>query len=97
MAHVNPGSTWHVEEHPSPLALLPSSHCSPVTMSLSPQIGTQTVSPMLLHAQFHPGSSLHVELQPSPEAVLPSSHCSPRTISLSPQIGAQSVYPVVAS
>src|SRR5689334_4717788 len=38
---VEPGdcSTWHVDEQPSPLVGLPSSHCSPASRAPLPQIG----------------------------------------------------------
>src|SRR4051812_3849080 len=38
---VAPGSTWQTAEQPSPSVLLPSSHCSPPTIMLSPQAATQ--------------------------------------------------------
>jgi len=73
--------------YPSPAAVFPSSHVSPLTMSLSPQ--------MLLHfegtdVQVKPGSILQVELHPSPLPLPqrpPSSHCSLPTIKPSSQIG----------
>ena len=55
------GSVRHAIEQPSPLAALPSSHCSPGSTVASPQMG----------------SRWHVGEQPSPVAVLPSSHASP--------------------
>src|SRR6186713_538490 len=50
----------HTLLQPSPLVLLPSSHCSLPSFLPSPQRG----------------SVLHVELQPSPDMLFPSSHCS---------------------
>ena len=46
-------SSWHVAEHPSPSAALPSSHCSPLPVSkvLSPQYDVA------------PATTLHDELQ----------------------------------
>jgi hypothetical protein len=35
---VKPASTVHVEEHPSPFVVLPSSHDSPVFLVLFPQV-----------------------------------------------------------
>ena len=60
--------------HPSPLALLPSSHCSPRSMFPSPQTGV--------------ASSVQTALQPSPLTLPPSSHSSPVFSSPSPQIPA---------
>lgn len=55
---MKPGSTLHVEEHPSPDTVLSSSHCSLPTMSPSPQMGTQQVLCLgVLYWQFQPGSS----------------------------------------
>ena len=34
--HSKPGSIWQLDEHPSPSAALPSSHCSPSSSRLSP-------------------------------------------------------------
>ena len=39
---VNPDSVWQVEEHPSPLIVLPSSQVSGLSTITSPQRGPQT-------------------------------------------------------
>src|SRR5512133_369100 len=65
------GSTTHVVEHPSPLALFPSSQASVPRFRPSPQIG---FAPELVMTQ--PASVLQVLEQPSPLAVLWSSHAS---------------------
>ena len=71
-------SFWQVEEQPSPLLVLPSSHCSPVSTMPLPQTA--------------PGVSFwQVEEQPSPLLVLPSSHCSPVSRRPLPQTGVGSV------
>src|SRR5262249_43449393 len=57
-----PASAWQVEEQPSPSAVLPSSHCSPLTASTWPSPQTSV-----------PKQSAR---QPSPDVVLPSSQTS---------------------
>src|SRR5262245_4427793 len=52
-------SLWHVLEHPSPLTWLLSSHCSPGSISPSPQVLGQSLSLV----KFAPGGQ-----QPSPLA-----------------------------
>src|SRR5512133_3456073 len=59
---------------PSPLVVLPSSHCSVPSFFLSPQIGRQG-SPTL--GQRNPTSGWHVAEQPSPEFLFWSSQVSP--------------------
>jgi hypothetical protein len=66
-----PGSIWQVDEQPSPLTSLPSSHCLPNSTFPSPQVGVQGFPAT---RQLQPGSSLQVEEQPSPPFVFPSSH-----------------------
>src|SRR5258706_11833218 len=61
-------SRKQVELQPSPLALLPSSHCS--TPSLVPLPQAVSITQVLL--------------QPSPLALLPSSHCSAASTRPSP-------------
>ena len=62
-------SHWHDgNEQPSPVALLPSSHCSPNSSTLLPHTGN-----------WHDGNE-----QPSPLTVLPSSHSSPWSMIPSP-------------
>src|SRR5215212_7650200 len=56
--------------HPSPLRLFPSSHCSPGSITLFPQIGAVSV--------------WHCSLQPSLFSRLPSSQSSPRSVRPSP-------------
>ena len=88
---VHPVSTFHVELHPSLLAVLPSSHLvdSVFIRLLSPQI-SEHVSLVVEEppVQVHPVSTLHVELHPSPFAVLPSSQYVDTELNrlLSPQI-----------
>ena len=69
-SQVSPGSTtplphvpsfWHAAEQPSPLVVLPSSHCSELTSNV----------PLP-----HNPSLLQVAEQPSPLVLLPSSHVS---------------------
>ena len=63
-----------VLEQPSPLVVLPSSHCSVPTICPSPHFGTQGL-PGMRHCQ--PGSMvLQSPEQPSPLTVLPSSQAS---------------------
>jgi hypothetical protein len=61
-----------VAEHPSPLVVLPSSHCSP---------GSSFPSP---HVALDAPSFVHVAEQPSPLTTLPSSHSSPGSIAAFP-------------
>ena len=71
---VEPGSTWHVLEQPSPLTVFPSSQVSLPVSLLSPQIGEQGL-PGTRHSQ--PGSILWQSAeQPSPLTVFPSSQVS---------------------
>src|SRR3989344_773832 len=85
-------SVLHVLEHPSPLALFPSSHCSPDCLIPSPQNSTTHCalqpSPETVLLSSHCSSRdscttpspqisiLHKAEQPSSLFVLPSSHCS---------------------
>src|SRR4030095_4925740 len=76
VVQLKPGSTKQVEEHPSPEAGSPSSHCSPGFKTPLPQFttGVQTRGDAV---QVKPGSIKQILEQPSPESVSPSSHCSP--------------------
>src|SRR4051812_6056257 len=66
-------SPRHVAEQPSPLVVLPSSHCSlPATVPSPQTTGTSIVQ---------------LAEQPSPFAVLPSSQASPVSSTPSPQTG----------
>src|SRR6185369_14955808 len=58
-------------EQPSPLVVLPSSHCSPLSTLPLP----------------HTGSMVQEAEQPSPGTSLPSSHSSPGSTLPSPQVG----------
>src|SRR4029077_4696761 len=78
-----PGSTWQVDEQPSPSVMLPSSHCSIPLIMLSPQAGTQG-RPGTRHSK-PPSTVLQSFEQPSPLAVLPSSHASVAPRMPSPQ------------
>jgi hypothetical protein len=68
-----PLSIWHVDEQPSPLIVLPSSHCSFPVTTPSPHKGAHGLAGT---RQIHPGSVMQVDEQPSPLVVLPSSHSS---------------------
>jgi hypothetical protein len=69
---VHPGSTPQLAEHPSPLVVLPSSHCLPSSTLPSPQMRMHAF-PGTGHCQ--PGSILwQSPAHPSPLVVLPSSH-----------------------
>src|SRR5262245_52184822 len=84
---------------PSPLTLLPSSHCSPGSRCPLPQ-GIWHVeeqpSPFAVLPSSHcsPGSTmplpqpvnLQLLSQPSPLTLLPSSHCSPGSMCPLPQV-----------
>src|SRR5580698_9318294 len=74
---VQPGSTMHVELHPSPFVVLPSSHPSWGNLSPSPQTAVH-VPPA------HLGSIVHVGEQPSYGTRLQSSHCSEPSFTQSP-------------
>jgi hypothetical protein len=41
VGQIQPGSSWHVGEHPSSPLRLPSSHCSPGTFMPSPHTAGQ--------------------------------------------------------
>src|SRR5208283_2457217 len=76
---VQPGSTVQFWEHPSPLMVLPSSHCSGGTTMPSPHFEVQD-APLQL------GSIWQSSEQPSKGMVLPSSQPSaPSTLPL-PQV-----------
>ncbi len=73
--HFHPASTVHIALHPSPLAVLLSSHNSEPARFPSPH----DVTVQLLASpaeQLYPQSTPQVELHPSPLAVLLSSHDS---------------------
>src|SRR5712671_4720214 len=78
-----PASIWQVDEQPSPLMVLPSSHCLvspgnsrplPQAVAHGPPAGGQV------------GSSRQNGEQPSPVVVLPSSHCSEPCLTPSPHM-----------
>src|SRR5262245_37553411 len=80
---VAPGSTWQIDEHPSPAVVLPSSHVSPPTRMPSPHRGTHG-RPGTRHA--YPVSTLRQsDAQPSPLWVFPSSQTSRVESTVSPQ------------
>ena len=60
-------SVWQVLEHPSPLFVFPSSHCSPVSIMLFPQTGgvtTAITSPEKNPSIFAPESIVIFGLPP---------------------------------
>jgi hypothetical protein len=77
--HVNPDSTVHVAEQPSPARLLPSSHTSPLSRMPSPHLPAHT--PL---AAVHVGSFWQVAEQPSNGLVSPTSQPSAPSFLLSP-------------
>jgi hypothetical protein len=64
VAQVNPLSIWQVDEQPSPLTRLPSSHASPGSTLPSPQAVVQAWVLPLPSKQF--GSFVQVFEQPLP-------------------------------
>src|SRR5450631_144431 len=50
-------SSWHLSEQPSPLNVLPSSHCSPRSMKLSPHTASFCMPTIHTSSRFHPPSS----------------------------------------
>ena len=85
--HVNLLSKVHVELHPSPAAIFPSSHTSGLILYPSPHIGLQVSfavadSPV----QLNLSSIVHVELHPSPFTIFPSSQFSSCDLLLFPQM-----------
>src|SRR5579863_4888251 len=79
-----PGSILQSEEQPSPLTVLPSSHCfvvSPGNSSPLPHTVVHAPGPV-----GHLGSRRQKGEQPSPVTSLPSSHCSEPSTILSPQV-----------
>ena len=85
---LNPASIIHVFVQPSNETVLPSSHCSPDVMKLSPQTSTQVEAvvespPVQFHPFTFPVQSLfHLSIS----SVSPSSQNSFPTLSPSPQI-----------
>ena len=67
----------HDDEHPSPSAVFPSSHCSSPPRFLSPHADAEHSSGPVKFPPAHPQphSIRHDALHPSPPALLPSSHC----------------------
>jgi hypothetical protein len=88
--HVQPASTVHVEEQPSPFigGVCPSSQASPGSRSPSPhrRIAHTVGLPM---SQRHPLSTVQLDEQPSPPIVSPSSQISAPRTRPSPQIPSQ--------
>src|SRR6202035_5333920 len=81
LEQVNPGSIWHVDEQPSPLRRLPSSHCSPAPSKMpSPQVDVQGAPGGRV------GSAWQVSEQPSKGSVFPSSQLSAPCVFPSPQV-----------
>jgi hypothetical protein len=91
-------SNWHVDEQQSPLAVFPSSHCSPQSRTPLPHASTVHVAEHPSHEDVFPSSqashsvmplpqlsTVQVAEQPSHVAVLPSSHCSPADVIRLPQ------------
>src|SRR5215470_16002334 len=68
------GSDLHWNVQPSPISLLPSSHCSSPSRIALPHTLRVQGEPGVVQNQ--PASIRHCELQPSLETMLPSSHCS---------------------
>src|SRR5437016_3424139 len=86
---IHPTSDEHVEEHPSPSILFPSSHTSPGSTFPSPHMGTGFFVqgppvPSLALGHVYPDSVAHVDEHPSPLVLLPSSHVSPASTFPSP-------------
>src|SRR6516225_7361968 len=61
---VKPGSVMQVDEQPSPLVVLPSSHCSPGSMLPLPQLTSQARVVVVPVPERQAGSSVHVFEQP---------------------------------
>ena len=70
---VYPDSKAQVGEQPSPVMLLPSSHCSAPKIRESPQMAVQFPPVVLEEGQTKPVYIKQEEEQPSPLTVLPSS------------------------
>lgn len=97
---LQPGSIMQLEEQPSPLSVLPSSHCLPNSTLPSPQAGTQGLPGT---GQTQPGSIAEQSpSQPSPLSVFPSSQTSGGTTMPSAQMaflmqglpGVEQMYPI---
>ena len=88
VGHVQPGSIVHIAEQPSPLVVLPSSHCSSGSRCASPHIGTGTiVQAPPLDGQVQPLVTCEQSLaQPAVPVVEPSSHASLPSTMPSPQM-----------
>ena len=95
-------SSTQPDVQPSPLTVLPSSHCSGAVRNPSPHTGvrvlqvpvqvavlggSQSSAPSLLTTPSPQSSSTHPAVQPSPFAVFPSSHCSGGVWNPSPHTG----------
>ncbi len=81
--HTYPNSALHVEEQPSSLTVLPSSHFSLEAVTLSPQVDQQVEGWFVEHA--NPPSTVHAVEQPSPAFTFLSSQASMPVMSPSPQ------------
>ena len=87
-------------EHPSPVMLFPSSHCSAPSTKESPQIAVQLPPVVLEEGQVKPVYVKQEEEQPSPSSTFPSSQVYGLKTIVSPQMGAQTdgwpeqLYPV---
>src|SRR5579863_10361345 len=80
--HTKPGSILQSAEQPSPLTVLPSSHCFPSPGRSKPLPQTLVQAPPI---GGQDGSRRQKGEQPSPLTVLPSSHCSDPSLMLFPQ------------
>src|SRR6188768_330766 len=76
-AHSKPGSSWHLDEQPSPSSALPSSQASSMIRP-SPQYEVH-------EAPLQSGSDWQLAEQPSSGMALPSSQPSAPSSTLSPQ------------
>src|SRR4051812_4375813 len=76
---LKPGSSVHVELHPSPSRRFPSSHASLGNFTPSPQTAVHT-------PPEHFGSTSHFGEQPSNGRRFPSSHCSVPSFFVSPHV-----------
>src|SRR6187399_333422 len=86
-SHFLPSSTRQRSEQPSPATMLPSSHCSLLATTPSPQRAIARHG-FPGFGQLNPFSTMRqAALQPSPDALLPSSHASSEVRVPSPQPG----------
>jgi hypothetical protein len=86
LLHEKPHSTKQLDEHPSPLSVLPSSHVSVPTTLLSPHTGVNVLLSHTGKVEVQPGSISQALLHPSFGTVLPSSQASLDAFTPSPQL-----------